>query len=299
MKFYETNWFLWLTLILFAPLGIFVLWKFHSEETTRLKAILTIIFLVLFIGVIAFSVHAVKNDKPKDIKDKPVKETTEEEIEDDSKEEVGSLVFTFSPNTVSLTVEDGMTIIVSNVDEKDEIQWIVDDPAIAYVESSVGNSCRLIGMAEGETSLKAQSSTGHGEIQVSVKAKPGQKEAAVEKKIREALDEDTLYMGSNFCYDLDVSKDLSAITLIFWFEGFSAEYVDKHAGDNFTIKALKQKGVDYTKMIQKYIESADKKAEDTEVTVIYLNGTQGDSYHNNDVDCDVTNDEIFSLKNGE
>ena len=156
MKFYETNWFLWLTLILCAPIGIFVLWRFHAEETTRLKMIMSIIFLALFIGVIALGVHFVKGDDHRAQDQKPAKETTEEDTGDEIEEEIGSLAFVFSPNNVTVVGNEAKNVIVSNVDEREEVVWSIDDPDIAYIESAVGNSCMIVGVGEGETVLKAK-----------------------------------------------------------------------------------------------------------------------------------------------
>lgn len=51
-KFYEQNWFMWLMLILFSPVGILLMWKFHPELKKNTKIVLTIIFALLFIIII-------------------------------------------------------------------------------------------------------------------------------------------------------------------------------------------------------------------------------------------------------
>lgn len=51
-KFYEQKWFMWLMLILFGPVGILLMWKFHPELKKNTKIILTIIFALLFIIII-------------------------------------------------------------------------------------------------------------------------------------------------------------------------------------------------------------------------------------------------------
>ena len=48
-KFYQSNWFLWLCLFFFAPVGIGLLWIFHKEKKIITKIILTIIFVIWFI----------------------------------------------------------------------------------------------------------------------------------------------------------------------------------------------------------------------------------------------------------
>lgn len=48
-KFYTQTWFMWLMLIFFAPVGIFLMWKFHDEMKKNTKIILTIVFAVFFL----------------------------------------------------------------------------------------------------------------------------------------------------------------------------------------------------------------------------------------------------------
>lgn len=61
-KFYEKDWFLWVSLIFFAPVGIFLLWKnkkFNKNVTIALTAIFSIWF------IIALS-HGGKNESPQE-----------------------------------------------------------------------------------------------------------------------------------------------------------------------------------------------------------------------------------------
>ena len=50
-KFYTTAWFMWVMLIFFAPVGIFLMWKFHPEMKKNTKIILTIVFAILFLAI--------------------------------------------------------------------------------------------------------------------------------------------------------------------------------------------------------------------------------------------------------
>lgn len=47
-KFYNTNWFMWLTLILLAPVGIFFMWK-NQKYTKKVRGILSGVFAVWFL----------------------------------------------------------------------------------------------------------------------------------------------------------------------------------------------------------------------------------------------------------
>ena len=48
-KFYTQTWFMWLMLVLFAPIGIFLMWEFHDEMKKDIKIILTIVFAIFFL----------------------------------------------------------------------------------------------------------------------------------------------------------------------------------------------------------------------------------------------------------
>ena len=50
-KFYTKTWFMWIMLIFFAPVGIFLMWKFHPEMKKNTKIILTVVFAILFLAI--------------------------------------------------------------------------------------------------------------------------------------------------------------------------------------------------------------------------------------------------------
>lgn len=58
MKFYQKSWFIWLSLIFFAPLGIILLWTQKKYKPVP-RVILSVFFLVFFICVIATEKTAV------------------------------------------------------------------------------------------------------------------------------------------------------------------------------------------------------------------------------------------------
>lgn len=51
-KFYTTTWFMWVTLIFFAPVGIFVMWKYNRFKKSP-RIVISIIFALFFIIVVA------------------------------------------------------------------------------------------------------------------------------------------------------------------------------------------------------------------------------------------------------
>lgn len=48
MNFYKQKWFMWLALIIFAPLGIFLIWK-YDEYNNKRNIILTNVFMIWFL----------------------------------------------------------------------------------------------------------------------------------------------------------------------------------------------------------------------------------------------------------
>jgi len=65
MKFYETKWFMWVTLIFFAPVGIFVLWKYKHYGKGASVA-LTVIFSIVFLAALGSNTtkKETPNEKP-------------------------------------------------------------------------------------------------------------------------------------------------------------------------------------------------------------------------------------------
>lgn len=52
-KFYETNWFIWLTLIFFSPVGIVCMWK-YKRFPDKTRKILTAVFSLYFVGMMIY-----------------------------------------------------------------------------------------------------------------------------------------------------------------------------------------------------------------------------------------------------
>lgn len=51
MKFYQTTWFIILMLVCFAPLGIFLMWKYKSNWSKAVKWILSVVFISCYIAL--------------------------------------------------------------------------------------------------------------------------------------------------------------------------------------------------------------------------------------------------------
>ena len=50
-KFYEQQWFMWIMLVFFAPVGIFLMWKFNTTLQKKTKIILTVVFAIFFLAI--------------------------------------------------------------------------------------------------------------------------------------------------------------------------------------------------------------------------------------------------------
>lgn len=139
-KFYSKAWFMWLTLIFFAPVGIFLMWK-NQRFSSKTRKILSGVFGVWFILVFAIggtskdstkrnstTTAATKKetkieDKKEDVKKEEVKkeETKKKEVKFDfataelTKENVTtaieSLVGKDKLTKVDITVENGKNIV--------------------------------------------------------------------------------------------------------------------------------------------------------------------------------------------
>lgn len=66
-KFYCELWVMVLALIIFPPLGIFLMWKFHSEISDNLKIIITVVCSVFFLYMFLFRKSTPKYDWPNDM----------------------------------------------------------------------------------------------------------------------------------------------------------------------------------------------------------------------------------------
>lgn len=51
-KFYQKTWFMWIMLVIFAPIGIALMWIYHKEYATNIKIILSVVFGIFFVFVL-------------------------------------------------------------------------------------------------------------------------------------------------------------------------------------------------------------------------------------------------------
>ena len=295
MRFYERNWFLWLSLLLFAPLGIFILWRYHEEKHVALKAILTVLFAAIFVCCVVFSVKSVigNHDKKPAVKteEKAKKEKPEEE------EEAGKTLV-FNVDSVSITEGEAMSVVINDMAETEGVTWTIEDPDTAYIESSNGNRCTVVGYAEGQTTLHAKSSDGTGALAVTVKPAKKKASASVEESILSMAEKSSMTTGTNLKYDVDVEKDFSAIEFDYWFEGFSGEDVVELTGSSSVEQAVEKISKDYYTEIKEILENYNKDPSKTTVTIKFLNGTSDEKGYTSESGRQVTNEVLFTTVDG-
>lgn len=78
-KFYTQTWFMWLMLIFFAPVGIFLMWKFNDKMKKDIKIILTIVFAIFFL--ISWSGDETTTDSKNSVRENKVSEVSKVKVE--------------------------------------------------------------------------------------------------------------------------------------------------------------------------------------------------------------------------
>ncbi len=66
-KFYEQQWFMWVMLIFFAPVGIFFMWKFNDKMKKNTKIILSVVFGFIFLIMMFSGGEETTNDNSSSI----------------------------------------------------------------------------------------------------------------------------------------------------------------------------------------------------------------------------------------
>lgn len=66
-KFYTTEWFMWIMMLIFSPVGIYLLWKYCEKYSKNVKIIITVIFIIFFIYAINNDSQTPTNTKSSDV----------------------------------------------------------------------------------------------------------------------------------------------------------------------------------------------------------------------------------------
>lgn len=103
-SFYQKTWFIWLTLVIFFPVGLFLLWRF-SSYSTKTKGIISGIFLLLIL------IGSFSDDKTK-ITPQPLKqeETKPASVEQTPIYTIGLTPEEFKAKFNAQSSESGLTI---------------------------------------------------------------------------------------------------------------------------------------------------------------------------------------------
>lgn len=83
---YKKQWFMWVSLVLFCPLGIFLMFKYNEKLSKRAKIIIAIIAVIFTIGVLASGEPEVTETPDTNSSSQ---ETTQTDDNDDKKEDDG------------------------------------------------------------------------------------------------------------------------------------------------------------------------------------------------------------------
>lgn len=60
-RWYQTTWFMWVMLVLFFPVGLFLMWK-YKKHNLNARLIITAFFVLLMLGMPGTDKNTVKND---------------------------------------------------------------------------------------------------------------------------------------------------------------------------------------------------------------------------------------------
>lgn len=107
-SFYKQLWFMWVMLVIFAPIGIFFMWKFHPEMKKNTKIILTVVFALLFIIFISTS-----GDETDDNLDHPVNKSVEVTVVDFSSMERANVEVWCSDNKINCSIVEQYSDTIS------------------------------------------------------------------------------------------------------------------------------------------------------------------------------------------
>ncbi|MDR3595076.1 hypothetical protein [Clostridium sp.] len=142
-KFHEKDWFLWVCLIFFAPVGIFLLWK-NKRYSKNATIILTVVFAIWFVGALAQGgknkpVEQTTASTQQEVKqaDTPAKkEAPKKEWKPKEVAELGKPYYCYDK---SKTTSDGLPLVLNmiNVELKDNtITLISGAPPFEDIEDS-------------------------------------------------------------------------------------------------------------------------------------------------------------------
>ena len=148
MKFYQKTWFIVLSLFFFAPLGLFLMWRYKPTWGKLTKGVLTGFFCIWFIGMLIGTFSDTPAEPASDI---PIQSVSESKAE--SKAETTPQSFTTSATektTDEPTTEVSTTASTSGVASK----AAADGSAQAGVQTNGNATAKGTGKSTGQASKK-------------------------------------------------------------------------------------------------------------------------------------------------
>lgn len=127
-KFYQRNWFLWLWLLIFPPIGLVLLWTCYKEKKKKTKIILSIVFVIWFI--ILFS--ATSSDTEENTQNK---EENVQNVEENTQNTPEILVNV----STDMFLKDVKSAIQDDIGEGESIKDVTIENGNLYVYVDISN----------------------------------------------------------------------------------------------------------------------------------------------------------------
>lgn len=138
-KFYEKNWFMWLWLILFPPIGLILLWICHKDKKKKTKIIFSVVFIIWFVILIC----ATNGNTTEPTNTNPTTEetqSTEVEISPDKfiaevKNSIQGAINSEEEYIVDVVLKDGVLCVTVDLSKANPDPFTIEDLAISRTGS--------------------------------------------------------------------------------------------------------------------------------------------------------------------
>lgn len=104
MSFYKRTWFIILALVFFAPLGLFLMWRYKTAWGKPIKVVLTVFFCIWFLGLLIGNFSDTPSESVSAEPAESVSPAVESSIDTSQTEPTTIEMQTSAPTTVSTTV---------------------------------------------------------------------------------------------------------------------------------------------------------------------------------------------------
>lgn len=147
-KFYQAKWFLWLFLIIFPPIGIILIWAVHKDMKKNKKIILTVIFAIWFIILMAATSGEDSTSNPNTDNQQETQATQkEEETTKNELPEMGETVCRAMTKTfVEDVVGEDYSMLAFSIEEYDIDENENGTIKVLYFPSDAGNGATKVNL---------------------------------------------------------------------------------------------------------------------------------------------------------